>query len=157
VANLEDNMEDIEDIQIIKSDGTSDYYIPNYPIKKENLCPECDQKYDNYSIYCKPCNSIHFSNNFAHWTSGDSNIDELIRNSQLNAKGSPQLIEWIEYSNFENIEFIAYGGFGSVYKVIWKDSPITKSYWNINKHTYWNIEKSGWNRINNKEVAIKKF
>jgi hypothetical protein len=40
-----------------------------------------------------------YSDNFAHWTSGDSNIDELIQNSQLSAECKAQLIEWIEYSN----------------------------------------------------------
>jgi len=31
--------------------------------------------------------------NFAHWTSDDSRIDELIQNSQLNAKYDSELIE----------------------------------------------------------------
>ncbi|RGB38360.1 hypothetical protein C1646_755782 [Rhizophagus diaphanus] len=30
---------------------------------------ECGQ--DDWK-YCKPCNSMHFHDNFAHWTSGDS-------------------------------------------------------------------------------------
>ena len=113
-------------------------------------CQECGQKYNGMYYYCKPCNSAHFRDNFAHWTSGDSNIDELIQNSQLNAEWKYELIEWIEYSNFENIEFVAHGGFGSVYKAIWKDGPI--------KYTKpWDISKFKWNRKSNKEVAIKKF
>ncbi|CAB4415486.1 unnamed protein product [Rhizophagus irregularis] len=112
-------------------------------------CTECDQKIDIINYYCKPCNSVHFSNNFAKWTSGDLKIDKLIQNSQLNANGHSELIEWIEYSNFENVEFVAHGGFGSVYKAIWKDGPIERPFWNINK--------SKWNRNGNKKVAIKKF
>ncbi|CAB4388405.1 unnamed protein product [Rhizophagus irregularis] len=61
--------------------------------------------------------------------------------------------EWIEYSNFENIEFIANGGFGSVYKATWKDGPINTT----SRVHPWDIKKSRWNRNNNKEVAIKKF
>ncbi|RIA79328.1 kinase-like domain-containing protein, partial [Glomus cerebriforme] len=114
-------------------------------------CQECDQPI--YFGYCKPCNSVHFQNNFVHWTSGDSNIDELIQNSQLNAVINYQTIEWIEYSNFKNIEFIAHGGFGSVYKAIWKDGPI-RNYYGEQK---WDINKSEWKRENEKEVAIKKF
>ena len=67
------------------------------------FCPECGKIVDEFFKYCKPCNSAHFRDNFAQWTSGDSNIDELIQNSQLNADRPSWLIEWIEYSNLENI------------------------------------------------------
>jgi hypothetical protein len=110
-------------------------------------CSECGQKADEY---CKPCNSSHFRDNFARWTSGNSNIDELIQNSQINANESSELIEWIEYSNLENIEFVAHGGFGSVYKAIWKDGP-------IESNNSWNVNKSEWQRESKKEVAVKKF
>jgi hypothetical protein len=104
-------------------------------------CPECGKKiYD----YCKPCNSAHFRDSFAQWTSGDSNIDELIQISQLDLWG---LIEWIEYSNLENIKLVAHGGFGSVFKAIWKDGLIES----------WNVNKSEWERRGKKEVAVKKF
>ncbi|EXX73378.1 Cdc15p [Rhizophagus irregularis DAOM 197198w] len=81
---------------------------------------------------------------------GDSKLDELIQNFQLNAPFSSQLIEWIEYSNLENIELIANGGFGSVYKAIWKDGPIIDwDPWDMNKHK--------WQRIGETIVAVKKF
>ena len=101
------------------------------------------------SSYCKPCHSAHFRDNFAHWTSGDSNIDELIQNSQLNANLWHELIEWIEYTNLENVEFVAHGGFGSVYKAVWKDGPIHDSTRNDNKFEL--------KRYSNTEVAVKKF
>ena len=100
--------------------------------------------------YCKPCHSAYFRDNFAHWTSGDSKIDELIQNSQLNADYRLQLIEWIEYTNLENIEFVAHGGFGDVYKAVWKDGPIdTKKAQHGNKFEL--------QRNSNEEVAVKKF
>ena len=105
----------------------------------------CGQEYN----YCEPCYSTYFRDNFAHWTSGDSNIDELIQNSQLNANGRRQIIEWIEYTNLENVEFVAHGGFGSVYKAVWKDGPIWHSTRNNNKFEL--------QRYRNKEVAVKKF
>ncbi|GBB85212.1 hypothetical protein RclHR1_11780004 [Rhizophagus clarus] len=112
-------------------------------------CSECGQK----TFYCKSCNSVHFRDNFAHWTSDDLNIDVLIQNSQLNAQFRNEFIEWIEYSNLENIKFIAHGGFGDVYEAIWKDGPICDGY----VKPLWNINKSKWNRDNRKKVAIKKF
>ncbi len=98
--------------------------------------------------YCKPCHSAYFRDNFAHWTSGDSNIDELIQNSQLNANIDWELIEWIEYTNLENVEFVAHGGFGSVYKAVWKDGPI----WATQNNNKFELQRSS-----NKEVAVKKF
>jgi hypothetical protein len=133
---MEDMKDVIKDIKILESD-------------KDDSCPECGQSIDEDFLYCKPCNSKHFHDNFTNWTSGDLSIDELIQDSQLNATTEFGLIEWIEYSNLENVEFIAHGGFGSVYKAIWKDGPIKKPFWNINK--------SEWNRYSKKEVAIKKF
>ena len=38
-----------------------------------------------------------------------------------------QIIEWIEYNKFENIEYLAKGGFGTIFKAVWKDGP-----WEIN-------------------------
>jgi serine/threonine protein kinase len=92
--------------------------------------------------------SEYFRDNFAHWTSGDSNIDELIQNSQLNATYKWELIEWIEYTNLKNVEFVAHGGFGSVYKAVWKDGPIFNSR---------NDNKFELKRFSNMEVAVKKF
>src|SRR6266480_1536547 len=99
--------------------------------------------------YCKLCHSTYFRDNFAHWTSGDSNIDELIQNSQISAYGTWGLIEWIEYTNLKNVEFVAHGGFGSVYKAVWKDGQIDTSTRNNNKFKL--------QRSSNEEVAVKKF
>ena len=44
---------------------------------------------------------------------------------QLKAKINLKI--WIEYDKFENIEYLAEGGFGTVYKATWKDGSI--KYW----------------------------
>ncbi|POG58771.1 hypothetical protein GLOIN_2v1789935 [Rhizophagus irregularis DAOM 181602=DAOM 197198] len=49
---------------------------------------------------------------------GNSDIDKLIQESQFNAKSPYEKLEWIEYDKFEDIEYIAKGGFGSIYKAI---------------------------------------
>ena len=43
------------------------------------------------------------------WTSGNSDVDKLIQESQLNAKSVYEKLEWIEYGRFENIEYITKG------------------------------------------------
>ncbi|CAB4380732.1 unnamed protein product [Rhizophagus irregularis] len=32
-----------------------------------------------------------------------------------------EILEWIEYDRFENVEYLTKGGFGTIYKAIWKD------------------------------------
>ena len=120
-------------------------------------CPECNEHYDYYQ-YCQPCNSGHFRDNFKNWTSGEEHIDKLIQESQLNARFKSKFLEWIEYSNLENIERVAEGGFANVYKAIWKDGPITNKNDEIKKVWYlWDVEKSKWIREGETVVAVKKY
>ena len=60
------------------------------------------------------------------WTSsGDKKLDEIIRNTQLEAKGfdSHYYIEWIPYDDLEDIEKIGKGGFSTVYQGKWSNGP----------------------------------
>ena len=89
--------------------------------------------------------------NFQNWTSGNYDIDEFIQKLQLKAKKFREVIEWVEYDRFENVEYLAKGGFGTTYKAIWKDGPIKS----------WDSENNQWKRAKwkNKEgcypVALK--
>ena len=103
-----------------------DKLIPNEELKQHykahGLCKGCKQP-NTGSNWCQSCNSKRFQQNFKNWTSGNSDVDKLIQESQLNAK-SEEKLEWIEYDRFENIEYITKGGFGKVYKAIWKDGGL---------------------------------
>ena len=113
--------------------------------KKFGLCKECKQPFTNY-YWCQSCNAKHFQENFKNWTSGNSDVDKLIQESQLNAKNEDEKLEWIEYNRFENIEYVAKGGFGTIYKAIWKDGRVLN----------WDCETDQWKRNTNiKEVALK--
>ena len=60
------------------------------------------------------------------WTSiGDKKLDEIIRNTQLEAKGfdSCYYIEWIPYDDLKNIEKIGKGGFATIYRSEWLNGP----------------------------------
>ena len=60
------------------------------------------------------------------WTSsGDERLDEIIRKTQLEAKGfdSYYYIEWIPYDDLKDIEKIGEGGFATVYKSEWSNGP----------------------------------
>jgi hypothetical protein len=111
---------------------------------KNGLCNECKQPKTCYDW----CNLCQFQQNFKNWTSGNHDIDELIQKTQLNAKVYYEVIEWIEYDRFENIEYLAKGGFGTTYKATWKDGYIR----------WWDFENNQWKRYEKKErkeVALK--
>ena len=87
--------------------------------KRRGLCKGCKQPNNNYN-WCQSCISKYFQQNFKNWTSGNHDIDEFIQKAQLKAKYPWEVLEWIEYDRFENVEYLAKGGFGTTYKAIWK-------------------------------------
>ena len=63
----------------------------------------------------------------------------------MKAKNRFEVLEWIEHDRFENIEHLAEGGFGTVYKAIWKDGCISG----------WDYKNNQWERYRGKKVALK--
>src|SRR5688572_26541740 len=115
--------------------------------KKYGLCEKCKQSKNNYE-WCRICN---FQRNFQNWTSGNHDVDKFIQKIQLKAENSRQVIEWIEYDRFENIEYLAKGGFGTTFKAIWKDGPIKE--WN-SENNQWKRNKTYW-YYRNYPIALK--
>ena len=88
--------------------------------------------------YCQSCNANHFRQNFKHWTSGNHDIDEFIQNAQLKAKNFCEVLEWIDYNRFEDVEY-HYKDFRKMhitYKAHWKDGCIKR----------WDSENNQWVR-----------
>ena len=114
-----------------------------------SLCKKCKQPNTGCDHWCQPCTSKYFQQNFQNWTSGNHDIDKFIQKAQLKVKSTQQIIEWIEYDRFENVEYLAKGGFGTTYKAIWKDGDIN----------YWDSENDQFNREKDDEkghpVALK--
>ncbi|RHZ83297.1 hypothetical protein Glove_97g114 [Diversispora epigaea] len=110
------------------------------------ICPECNQEYDQYRQWCKPCNSTRFKNNFDKWTSGNSAIDKFIQEAQLSAN-IWKVIEWIPYDKFREVKQIAKGGYGTIYYAKWDDGYIDS----------WDIKNQRWKRFGRYQVALKKF
>src|ERR1043166_9287384 len=126
-----------------------DELIPNEELreryKKHGLCNECSQPNTGY-WWCQTCNSKHFQQDFNKWTSGNKEIDEFIQKFQLNATCWQEVMEWVPYDRFENIEYLAEGGFCTVYKAIWIDGYIRS----------WKNRRNKWYRmIINREVVLK--
>ncbi|RIA98335.1 kinase-like domain-containing protein [Glomus cerebriforme] len=110
--------------------------------KKYGLCKECKQP----NIHYRWCQSSakHFQQKFQNWSSGNSEVDKIIQESQLNAKDYWEKLEWIEYDNFEHIEYITKGGFGSIYKAKWRHRIVALKSLNNSK----NITLDFLNEIN---------
>ena len=84
-----------------------DKLIPNEELKQRyidyGLCEGCKQINTGYSSWCQPCSSRCFQQNFKNWTSGNSDVDKLIQESQLNAKNGDEKLEWIEYDRLKTL------------------------------------------------------
>ena len=125
-----------------------DKLILNKELKKRylyyGLCNQCNQP-NTGRTWCQSCNAKHFQQNFQNWTSGNHDIDEFIQKTQSKARNHQKVIEWVEYDRFENVEYLAKGGFGTTYKAIWKDGYIK----------YLDSKNNQWERYGEHKVALK--
>ncbi len=71
----------------------------------------------------------------------------LLIKSQQNAQNTNQVLKWIPYNRFKNIEYFDKGGFSIIYKAVWLDSPVH----------FWSNNEKKWIRFNEKTVALKSF
>jgi hypothetical protein len=109
------------------------------------ICKECSQPNTGGIIWCSNCNTIHLQQDLNKWTSENKDIDEFIKNRQLNSKNSRGIIEWIPYNKFTDIEYIAEGGFAKVYSANWIDAYIKG----------WDPKTKNWKRKERRKVALK--
>jgi hypothetical protein len=96
---------------------------------------------------CKRCNSVCnatiFQRNLNNWTSGDKNIDQFIRETQLSAHNDKmKALEWIPYERLCGIKYVAEN---DVYRAEWVDGCIDK----------WDDETQNWKRYQNMFVLLK--
>ena len=118
--------------------------IENHPSRYEELianqtyglCRDCNQP-KTFWEWCKFCNSKRFEKDFDEWTSNNQLIDKIIQDAQLKARNKGEVIEWIPYDRLRNIQFLAKGGFSTIYKAIWLDGRI---------RSFWNTDENRWER-----------
>ncbi|RGB39521.1 kinase-like domain-containing protein [Rhizophagus diaphanus] len=103
--------------------------------KKYDLCGNCKRPRRNYYF----CNCL-FQQNFKNYTSGNHDVDEFIQKAQLKANNVNKIIEWIEYDKFEDVEYLAKGGFGTTFKAVWKDGS-----WKLNNNDQ--FERNGETKV----------
>jgi hypothetical protein len=92
---------------------------------KEDKCPKCKELRKEW-FWCQPCEIKEFEKDFSKWTSGNKDIDELIKESQISATKFWDFIEWIPNESIEKHNLIGKGGFASVYAATWIKGPRIK-------------------------------
>ena len=83
-------------------------------------CPDCGEPTKSFG-WCIPCETNATRESFSYWTSGNKDIDELIRYTQLGATQICDYLEWVPFEKFEMVKYIERGGFSSVYSAIWME------------------------------------
>ena len=100
---------------------------------------------------CALCTKEHFIQEFETWSSGNANIDKIIQESQINSYYD--MLQWIPYDDFQNIEHIADGGYGSVHSAKLENG--IKLHWNFIKQD-WKYEPMG-HKVALKEIKDSRY
>ena len=106
-------------------------------------CKGCSQVM-KIPFWCSSCNSDRFKQDFVKWTSGNDDIDKLIKDNQTSAY-SKHILEWIPYEKFTDFKFIAKGGFADVYSATWTNGRIER----------WDQGSNNWKRSGSFKIALK--
>jgi hypothetical protein len=109
----------LDDIRIKIYGISQDLNTKDYIIVLHNVyCNKCC-KYsrDMKTTWCQQCEKNNLKKNFASWTSGNEKIDNLIQ--ELYDRDI--VVEWIPYSQFNNIKELGENKSATIYSAIWKD------------------------------------
>src|SRR3989337_4172200 len=86
-------------------------------------CFDCGKERDIIG-WCKDCEINALKKDFRNWTSGDLNVDNFIKHTQLNAEQSAGYLEYIDFEQFDLVENPNKGGdFSTIYSAIWLEGP----------------------------------
>ncbi|RIA79982.1 hypothetical protein C1645_839504 [Glomus cerebriforme] len=117
--------------------------------EKKRICENC-QKECLAILYCEYCIRNYLKENLSNWISENNknnNIDDLIQECQMESLTSSKVVEWIPYSNLQNINYLTKGGCSKIYIADW----IGGSYYK------WNSEEQQLERYGTHEVILKRL
>ncbi|RHZ57819.1 hypothetical protein Glove_383g4 [Diversispora epigaea] len=94
-------------------------YVKKKRNKLEHQCIKCENL-NQLNNACSDCKLIEIP----EWTSGNNDVDNIIQMTQSDENANEwEIWRWIDYNKLKNIEFLAEGGFGSIWKAEWIDMP----------------------------------
>src|SRR5947209_14686260 len=88
----------------------------------KRICENCSQECLATS-YCELCVRNYLKANFSIWTSGNDDVDNLIRECQIGTFIPDKIIEWIPYNQLQNIKYLTKGGCSEIYTATWIGGP----------------------------------
>jgi hypothetical protein len=111
----------------------------------KRICESCNKEC-LATLYCEYCVRNYLKVKFSNWTSGNNNIDILIKKCQMEAFAPFKIIEWIPYEKLQNIKFLTKGGYSEIYKAVWINGVYNE----------WNTKKQKLKRFGRQKVIILK-
>ncbi|KAG9300783.1 hypothetical protein G9A89_023581 [Geosiphon pyriformis] len=120
-----------------------------------NECQQCQRFIEYTGNFCKACQFMFFKKHYKDFSSGNEEVDKIIKNpiyiqyDQSDNYGELNYYEWIPWEHLSNINEIARGGFGIIYKATLIDGLIYSA---SIKH-YGSMEYKTYNK--GMQVAIK--
>jgi hypothetical protein len=121
-----------------------DYFKVVYNYGTKRICKSCKEEY-LATLYCEHCIRNYLKANFQSWTSGNNDIDNLIKKCQMEASAPDVIVEWIPYDNFQNIKYLTKGGFSEIYTADW-----TNGFYEV-----WDNKENQLKRLGMRAVALK--
>jgi len=120
---LEFEEEEGEKYLILDKLNNSLIHIGDELNKKEALCKGCEKEIEKLTKKC-----------------GNEKMAEFLYQCKLNSKNRDRYIQWIPFNEFKNIEYLAKGDFGEIYKATWiycyyyykKEDVVLKRIYNSN-------------------------
>src|SRR3954471_23769849 len=94
--------EKTEAIKILNQTHDRNKVLTNSGTKR--ICENCSQEC-LATLYCELCVRNYLKANFSNWSSGNDNIDNLIKKCQIKTINPQKVIEWIPYNNLRNIKY----------------------------------------------------
>ncbi len=85
---------------------------------EKRICENCSKEC-LATLYCEYCVRNYLKANFSNWTSGNNNIDNLIRECQMKTLLPEKVVEWIPYNRLKNIKYLTKGGYSKIYTAEW--------------------------------------
>ncbi|KAG9285197.1 hypothetical protein G9A89_004412 [Geosiphon pyriformis] len=120
-----------------------------------NECEKCQESIRDGPNECIACQFIFFEKFYRDFSSGNKEVDEIIKNpiyippNEIYCYGDLNYYEWIPWESLSNINEIARGGFGIIYRATWVDESINPE---SIKHGSMEYKRRRWGA---EEVAIK--
>ncbi|GBB94517.1 hypothetical protein RclHR1_02370017 [Rhizophagus clarus] len=127
-------IKDFDDHKILSNEGT------------KRICENCYNKC-LATLYCEYCVRDYLKEDFSNWTSGNDDIDNLIRKCQIETISPEKIVEWIPYDNFQNVKYVNKSGCSEFYTADWIDGCYDE----------WDSKEMKLKRLGDQEVILKKL